>query len=313
MESITAQIRSLVAKSSPAERLKMLASLRTLCSEINLSPSLRSMETFTTDTAIGVMGVMNKLKIFDILAETDNPKTTTELSERTGADVEFLSRLLRYLAASSIVEETGEQTWAANDTTRELVQSSFPRQTQLMLWFGGPLLNLPKWAEKNGFKSPTLPNNCPWTEACNTDLTLFQHLSANPKEATEFNWCMESTSWFGSNIFEIYPMKEQAVELAADRVILVDVGGGNGHCTENARAHIFGAHGNEGHKSRFISQDLGCQIQTVKDAGIDKQRPFITYQEQNFFEPQKVQNAKFYYFRHILHDHPDVSCQKIFG
>lgn len=254
---------------------------------------------------------MDRLNIFNILVESEGPKTTAELSAQTGADMEFLSRLLRYLAASTIIKETGEQTWTANATTRELVESSFPRQVQIMRWCGGPLLTLPKWAEKNGFKSPIKPKDCPWTEATGSDLSLFEHFGVNLKEAAEFNWCMESTTWFRSNILEIYPMKEQAAELEADRVILVDVGGGNGHFTEDVRSYICGAEGSEEQKSRFISEDLGFQIQTVRDTGVDKQRPFITYHEQNFFEPQTIKNAKFYYFRHILHDHPDASCQKI--
>ncbi|KAI5287083.1 hypothetical protein KEM54_006254, partial [Ascosphaera aggregata] len=307
MESILEQIRSLAAKSSRDERQHLLTALRVVSAEI-ATPVERLTARYDQNVESAAMIVAYRMNIFELLLKEGNPMTTKALAEITGADVELLGRILRYLAAATVIKETGEQTWMANETTQEFQETSLPRQLQLNTWFGSAVLNLPRWLEVNGYRSPVSAKDCPWTLGAGNGIPKFEYFGMNPKEAAEFNWCMENISEiYETDVCEVYPLKKQILSLEADRVAFVDVGGGNGHIAEAIRAEVYGPHGKEEQKGKFVVQDLDFQIKIIKDAGIDKQRPLLSFQAGNFFEQQKLRHAKFYYFQHIFHDHPDAS------
>ncbi|MCJ1376576.1 hypothetical protein MMC20_007819 [Loxospora ochrophaea] len=63
----------------------------------------------------------------DIVTPTryDSVFTTTELVEKSKADQVLLGRLLRYLSSVRMVNEVGEDQWAANDVTKTLSVPGF--------------------------------------------------------------------------------------------------------------------------------------------------------------------------------------------
>lgn len=64
--------------------------------------------------------IATKLNLFNILVGSHGPRSGEELAEETKADHDLLIRLLRYLAANSVIKEAGEDLWAANNITKAL-------------------------------------------------------------------------------------------------------------------------------------------------------------------------------------------------
>lgn len=61
-----------------------------------------------------------KLNLFNVLVGSSGHRSSEELAEETNVDHDLLVRLLRYLAANSIVGESGENIWTANNVTKTL-------------------------------------------------------------------------------------------------------------------------------------------------------------------------------------------------
>ena len=102
-----------------------------------------------------------------------------------------------------------------------------------------------------------------------------------------------------SNFLHIYPMGEQTRHFNGARPLLVDIGGGVGHQCRALKAAYPDIPG------RVILQDLAPTLEhALSISGVET----MTH---DFFKPQPVKGAKFYYMRNILHDHPDGSCQII--
>ncbi|KAL6716758.1 hypothetical protein ACLMJK_006326 [Lecanora helva] len=88
-------------------------------------------------------------------------------------------------------------------------------------------------------------------------------------------------------------------EDASQPILIVDVGGGRGQILEalrRARPDL---------KGQMIVQDLPREVDG-RQSSEDVQA--MSY---DFFTPQPIQSAHTYFFRHIFHDWPDSSCQKI--
>lgn len=64
--------------------------------------------------------IATKLNLFNILVESDGPKSGEELAKEVNADHDLLLRLLRYLAANGVIGEAGENLWTANNVTKNL-------------------------------------------------------------------------------------------------------------------------------------------------------------------------------------------------
>jgi demethylsterigmatocystin 6-O-methyltransferase len=58
--------------------------------------------------------------LFKMLAASQNPWSLTEIAEAVNAEPAFLGRILRYLAATRFITETGKDQFGANLTTQTL-------------------------------------------------------------------------------------------------------------------------------------------------------------------------------------------------
>lgn len=85
-------------------------------------------------------------------------------------------------------------------------------------------------------------------------------------------------------------------------VLMVDVGGSIGH-------DLIGFHNQYPDvPGRLILQDLTAQIEKIDRTTFPKS---IEAQGYDFFTPEPVQGAKAYYLHMVLHDWPDIECEKI--
>ena len=108
----------------------------------------------------------------------------------------------------------------------------------------------------------------------------------------------------GAEWFEFFPVEERFGRSRdtdpSSLTLLVDIGGGLGNDLMAFKARYPSLPG------RLVLQDLPETIEGVKelDSGIDAM-------VHNFFTPQRVEGARAYYLRTILHDWPDRDARAI--
>lgn len=102
-------------------------------------------------------------------------------------------------------------------------------------------------------------------------------------------------SWVDS-----YPVAQELASAKPDDTLLVDIGGGFGQQAVAFRGKLPDL------KGRVVVQDIKSTLQArvAQPEGVE----FIEY---DFFQPQTIKGARYYYLRHVLHDWPDEQCVEI--
>lgn len=107
----------------------------------------------------------------------------------------------------------------------------------------------------------------------------------------------------GRDWFDFYPVEANLwgrSRPTQDEVLLVDIGGGEGHDLLAFKARY------PDHPGRLVLEDLPKVIDRVAEA-----QPGIEVLSHDFFTTQPIKAARAYYFRTVLHDWPDSYCHKI--
>jgi len=97
-----------------------------------------------------------------------------------------------------------------------------------------------------------------------------------------------------------YPVENEVGDFEAgdDSALLVDIGGGFGQHSAALRQKFP-------HPGRIVVQDVPSTLAHAPK--IDS----IEFESHDFFTPQPINGAKFYYLRHIMHDWTDEDCIRI--
>lgn len=120
---LTAELQQLIPTLKPgleSSREGLLQAARQLVRRLETPPERICRLSWNDVPFIGAVRVLIDLKIFKLLADSNGPRTTTQLAEESGADPKLASRLLKQIATDEYVEETGPDEYAANDMTRAL-------------------------------------------------------------------------------------------------------------------------------------------------------------------------------------------------
>ncbi|KAK6838683.1 hypothetical protein RU639_000841 [Aspergillus parasiticus] len=222
--------------------------------------------------------------------------TVNELNEKTKGDKDLLVRIMRLLSANRLFTETG-------------VDKCQPQPLALGFATGAPPSEVIKrfhmilrataytheFLEARGYQSPDDAYETPFQRAYGTKLHHFEWLAQHPEEQHTFSTVMETGNRAveGEQWYDFYPWEERLAS-EADRVLLVDIGGGKGHDLARFKEKKNPA-------GRLILQDLSEVIQDI-------QAPLaqgIEAQGYSMFDPQPIRGAKAYYMRTVLHDWPD--------
>ncbi|KAF2178899.1 S-adenosyl-L-methionine-dependent methyltransferase [Zopfia rhizophila CBS 207.26] len=275
MEAITRQFQDLYANLDDEGRRKLHVELRDLQTSVDTDwDMVARLGCGPMQVAMAKIGA--DLHIFEYLTASEKPLSHSQLAEQTGAAPVLLGHILRAQAAFGQLQETGKNEYTANRMTRALANPNVL-----------------------GAITHTFDVNDVVTQAFNTKLTPFEWLQEHPDHMKSLGHAMaiqRSSHWIDS-----YPVEKEVGNFSAqpDKVILVDVGGGFGQqaiAFKTKFSHLPG---------RVIVQDI--------PATLDKAKPAegIEFMVQDFFQPQAVKGAKFYYVRHVLHDWTDDDCVKI--
>ncbi|KAI0167667.1 O-methyltransferase [Pestalotiopsis sp. NC0098] len=221
---------------------------------------------------------------------TNGRSTAQELSKATGADELLIVRIMRLLSIIAIVDEVGPSTYQANETTEFSVKKGILGDVK---YYTDIVLKI-------------CSNMGPIAAASNGEIdahnftfgkSMFEYTAENPeygKAFDDFMTARRAATW--DKWFDIFPVREKVKPNDVGDVLLVDVAGGQGYWSQQFRQEFTEYPG------RIIVQDQPHVI--TKLDGIET----MAY---DFFTPQPIEGAKFYYFKQILHNWDDEKSRSI--
>ncbi|ORY11840.1 S-adenosyl-L-methionine-dependent methyltransferase [Clohesyomyces aquaticus] len=243
------------------------------------------------------------LKLLDIAVPAGRSLTSPEIAEKAGADVQLVGRILRMLAAVSLLTETAPDTFAAKPLAGAFCTGSPLREGIIHLSSHASAAGqLPDYFAKNGYKNPGDAFNGPWQYAQKTNKHYFDWLSGHPDLQHAFNVVMGISRIGQVDWFEYYPVEEKLKVSSPEQILLVDVGGGVGHDVAAFQKKFPNLPG------KLVFEDLSIVVDSAKDTPAG-----VTGVGHDFFKPQPetVKGAKAYYLRTVLHDWPDKEAATI--
>jgi hypothetical protein len=160
-----------------------------------------------------MLGLLVELEIPDLLHEA--PKSAEELARDTGADVDALDRVLRFLVSRDLLGITSDGRYE-NNKASELLRSEHPYSWKGWVEFFASDWNWDIWSDA----MHSVMKGGGAAEAA-LGLPFFDHLSSNAAAGTAFNAAMQSGSTMqGLLVQEKYDFSESQH--------VCDVGGGTG-------------------------------------------------------------------------------------
>ncbi|KAK3291693.1 S-adenosyl-L-methionine-dependent methyltransferase [Chaetomium fimeti] len=244
---------------------------------------------------LGILGAL--------VASKDQTASSQQLAEASKCEEGVVVRLMRLACSLCFCDELDEQTYRANELTIMLVR---PGWQGAMRWMD---IIYPVTANLRGFLSSTdfgrVPDPSDTAFEYVHKKTMWRVLEEKPDQRRNFDLWMherkrhEETLWHRR-----YPacasLSPDTLRSGPDAVLMVDVGGANGSQLVNFRKqtpHLPG---------RYVLQDLPESV-----AAMVQPPEGIEVVAHDFFTPQPVKGARFYYFRNVFHNWPDHKCVEI--
>jgi hypothetical protein len=147
---------------------------------------------------------------------------------------------------------------------------------------------MPDYFKLRGYECPTDVCDGPFQYAFNTDLTYFEFLHSDPQKVKTFNTFMTGNRSIRKHWTEWFPVRDIVFEgfsrnKSENGVLLVDMGGGQGHDLERFAETFPEANGS------LVLQDLPGTISTLKPL-----KGSITAMSHDLFTPQPVKGMSLY-------------------
>ena len=159
----------------------------------------------------------------------------------------------------------------------------------------------PEYFKIHGYKDPSQISQTPFQYAFDTTESYFQWMQKRPEIADNFNALMRGVRAGRPDWVDWFPVQSEILEKAradADAALMVDLGGGQGRDLATFKAKFPEAPG------RFVLEEQQHVIDGVNVDDIQK----VTH---DFFNPQPIKGAKFYFTHYILHNWNDEKALQI--
>ncbi|KAF2712665.1 methyltransferase B [Pleomassaria siparia CBS 279.74] len=299
MEAITTQIRELYAKGTEDERRQLQVDLRDLQTSLDTEWEMVA-RLGSGIFQIALVKVAVDLKIFEMLAASKTPLSLEQIREKTGAAPGILGHILRAQAAFGQIKETAQDTFTANRFSLAFADVNISGTVEHAFEVHAVTgLVLPSYLKSHNYQDITSNLDLPFQQALKTDLAPFDWMRQHPEQMKSLGHAMATQreeQWI-----EHYDVLTEIGSFvpASDSALLVDVGGGFGQQAVAFAKRFPHA------KGRVVVQDIPETLDRAQPI------PDIEFQVQDFFTPQQIKKAKFYYLRHILHDWPADDSIKI--
>ncbi|KAJ5501176.1 Winged helix-turn-helix transcription repressor DNA-binding [Penicillium expansum] len=260
---------------------------RALISALEI-PSEFVQRTFWAEPAqSAIIRLAVDVKLFQYLKEAgDAGLTPSAFSQKTQIDSTLLQRLTRHLVAMNLVS-FHDGAFYATKLSNSLAAENYQHSISFCYDVARPSFNgFPEYFKKSEYNSPTLGGtDGPFQEAHKTNLPFFEWLVATPQHLHHFGSFMSAYRAGKPNWHEFYPVTERLTtgfDASISDVLLVDVGGGNGHDVATFAAQ------NSPCSGRIVLQDRETVIADVP-----------------------IKDARAYSLHSILHDWSDEDGVKI--
>ncbi|EPS31670.1 hypothetical protein POX_d06137 [Penicillium oxalicum] len=244
------------------------------------------------------------LGIFQILTEKAHRMqgvSAFQLARYTAADEGLIARLMRLMTSLGLCSTVAPNVYRANEKTTALNEPIGHDGVPCIYDLTVPTLSkLPEYLRAHHYANPDDYAQSPmrWV----VGQSQFEWLADHRDQQARFNSYMASRRQGRPMWFDTYPVERllDTVQPFADNVLLVDIGGNQGHDLTQFRKtypHVPG---------RLVLQDLPEVVNKSLCSG-----PSIEVMPYNFLDAQPVRGARAYYFRAVFHDWPDHICQRI--
>ncbi|KAK3945224.1 S-adenosyl-L-methionine-dependent methyltransferase [Diplogelasinospora grovesii] len=298
MSDIVAQIEALTKSppQDPAERLALYNAMRKLSAAIE-DPFDTIYRVHDSPMILIFSQVASDLGIFKKLSEVAPLQITGQLlAVQAEADPVLMSRILRFLASYSLIAETDEDTYKANNITHTLARPAFRAGISHGFNVILPCLQAtPKFLADTKYQNPADMNNGPFQRGHNTTLPGFAYAAQHRELMDNFNLWMSETHDSQSTWLDVYNFAGHVKDTTPETLIFVDVGGGIGQqCALLKRTH-------PNIPGRVVLQDQNV----VLEHALVSEKEGVETMAHNFWEEQPLKGARVYYMRNILHDYPD--------
>ncbi|KAL2867490.1 S-adenosyl-L-methionine-dependent methyltransferase [Aspergillus lucknowensis] len=297
MDRIAQQTKELWANAREDERRAIRDGLRDLISSFDTDWDV-VLRLAGGPLVVALVKIGINLDIFGALATADDAVTVEDFVESTGATVEMLRRILRTQAAFGLIEQTGIDEYKASRLTTILTDANVSGSIVDICDNLGPIMQvIPEFLSEK--KGQTIISNTEtaFQKAFNTKLSAFEWMNQHPtnlRSLSHFMAMHREDSWLDK-----FPVAEEIASTPPEpsNIALVDIGGG--YCHQAIQFHQ-----RYPHLGRVVVQDIPTVLDRVQP--VDG----VEFQVYNFFQPQPLR-AKFFYFRHVLHDWNDDDCVNI--
>ncbi|KAM0804919.1 O-methyltransferase-domain-containing protein [Usnea florida] len=244
------------------------------------------------------MGILDALE-----TKQDRRATATELAVSTGCSEMVVARLMRLACALCFCEEIDEQTYQANQITSCLIQPGWKGALRWMDLITPVVADMRRFLSSTNFVRSDEGQGLTPFEFVHGK-SMWKVLEENPEQRRNFDLWMaerkrhEETLWH-RRFPPSASLRPADLKIEPEAVLMVDVGGANGSQLINFKTQFPHLPG------RFVLQDLPESIENCKPP---EDVEAVAY---NFFTPQPIKGARFYYFRSVFHNWPDEKCVEI--
>ncbi|KAJ5501179.1 O-methyltransferase family 2 [Penicillium expansum] len=282
-EALNAARSLLAALESPIERV--------IQDVVMHSPALMSIR----------MGV--QLGIFTQISQTpERGASSPEIAEKSGASLILVGKITRLLAATGYIKQDGVQHFKPSPLTMVMADPIMEATTRACFEIGNLCTSkAPEFFRKNNNQFPSSAKDTPFQLGFNTNMNYFEWLGHNPDLAKDFQQWMtlkQKTTLNWSDWFDIQRLIIDGSNGNPEDVLIVDVGGGEGHYLRQFRGKFPQTPG------RLILQDLPQVVSTIENLPGGHRADAA-----RLFHPSA--SARTYFMHWILHDWSDEHCRAI--
>ena len=212
------------------------------------------------------------LGIFQALASSSTPLCSKRLAKPAMADPALVGRILRYMAANNLIQETGPDHYIASRATHAFADPRIAGPMRFFHAVSNPSFQaLPDFLKETGYQN--FPSGSALQRGLGTNLGLYPWLKQRPDLLRDFQALMGLPK--EGNDLDAVPFDDMPAD--HERPIFVDIGGNVGHqCSRVVAAH-------PALEGRVVVQD---REETVESAAKVKGVQFMAH---DFFKPQPIQ------------------------
>ncbi|KAF4999068.1 hypothetical protein FDECE_11627 [Fusarium decemcellulare] len=319
MQSALSQLKQLSSDMDDTSRRQLMTSLHELAYSMeSVDDTMYRFSYLYIQTAVVQVG--HDLNIFEHLVRASKPVSVEEICEKTNGEAALLSKTTSDgLSSIGAIKQVAKGEYAANRVTENLAEkvaaatiSHTYELTRLYLdehgaddrlnrfgTLGPQYQSLPAFLKKTGYRNPTDELHTVFQDAWGTSQHAFAWIKEHQENLMFFQDYMALRREPEHTWLSAYPIEDETRDWDPKRPVYVNMGGGIGHQCAQFKAcfpHVPG---------RVILQDLSYNMDRALVT------PGVENMAHNFFEPQPVLGAKFYYLRECLHNHPDHKVHQI--